>query len=53
MDALLWAIPAVLALAALTLAVLPRPDAVTLLRAFAGLWIAAFLFVLPLLLSRS
>jgi hypothetical protein len=52
-DALLWAIPAVLALAALTLAVLPRQDAVLMLRAFAGLWIAALVLVIPLLLSRS
>jgi hypothetical protein len=51
--ALYWAIPATLALSALVLAVLPKQDAVLMLRTFAGLWIAAFIFVFPLLLSRS
>lgn len=52
MYALLWAIPAVLALA-IVLFVLPPHHARTALRTFAGLWIAICLFALPLLLSRS
>lgn len=52
MDALYWAIPAVIALA-LVLLLLPEQHARTALRCALGLWIAATLIVLPLLLSRS
>ncbi|MCC9307709.1 hypothetical protein LN042_11475 [Kitasatospora sp. RB6PN24] len=52
MYALLWAIPAVLALA-LVLRLLPPQHAQTALRSALAVWIAAILVALPLLLSRS
>jgi drug/metabolite transporter superfamily protein YnfA len=54
-DALLWAIPAVLALAALALllCLLPEQHRSTAMRAALGLWIAITLVALPVLLSRS
>jgi hypothetical protein len=52
MVALCWAIPAVLALAVGVL-VLPEQHVRTALRCALGLWVAATLIALPLLLSRS
>lgn len=52
MDALFWAIPAVLALA-VVLVLLPEQYRGTALRAALGLWIAITCILLPALLSRS
>jgi hypothetical protein len=52
MDALYWAIPAVLALA-IVLRLLPQQHARTALHGALGLWIAVLFVALPLLLSRS
>lgn len=52
MLALIWAIPAMLALTAVV-ALLPEQHADTALRAALGLWIATTLIALPLILARS